>query len=134
MSYGRKDYFWGVAPEKSVFGENQTPWFETDSIAVTKRTNTYLIDYDVSAGYILQVTGFSINTTIPGLMYCRLYDNDDIIAVYYWDTFVNILFGEGGNLTIDPSHQFRVRVYNLDYDLDAPIYVTCYGFLQQTIV
>jgi len=31
MSYGRKDYFWGVAPEKSVFGELQTPFNEDGS-------------------------------------------------------------------------------------------------------
>ena len=134
MSYGRKDYFWGVAPEKSVFGELQTPIFENDSSAIASGANEYILEYEVSAGYIFQVTGFSVNCSQPGMMHATIWDDDDVLGFYYWDLFVNILFGDGGNLVINPGHTFKVRCYNLDPDISITFYAVVYGYLQQTIV
>jgi len=133
MSYGRKDYFWGVAPEKSVFGELQTPYNEDGSNSIASLGRASLLSGSVSAGYIFQVTGLQVNCGLPGLNLLELEVNSTVEFTTYFDTTFGISFPEGGTLVMEPGDGFNFFVTNND-SISVKFYGLLYGFMQQTIV
>lgn len=133
MAYGRKDYFWGVAPEKSVFGELQTPYNEDSSTDILSTNRTALLSGSVSAGYILQLTGIHISCANPGINLVELEVNSVVELTSHFDTVFDIRFTEGGTLVMNPSDSFNLFVTNND-TVTLKFYGLVYGFLQQTIV
>lgn len=134
MAYGRKDYFWGMAPEKSVFGELQIQWQEIDagSIAGNQGTADY-IDYTVPAGYILNLTGLILGSRSSGITQWYVYRDAVVVGFGYFDTQMHMSYGQGGEIIFSPGEVFKVTLvnfmeYTIFYGIDA------YGFLQQTIV
>jgi len=133
MGYGRKDYFWGVAPEKSVFGELQTPFNEDGHQTLATTVRASLLSIGVAAGYILQITGIHLTADFPGINLLELDVEDEIVFTSYIDSMFQITFTEGGTLVINPGETLNVFVTNND-TIDVTFYVQVYGFLQQTIV
>lgn len=133
MSYGRKDYFWGIAPEKPVFGELQTSFVKTAALQLTGGSNDALISYTPSAGYILNITGMVLGSDSPGISRWDVQVDSVFKALGHFDTFANVLLGTGGEIVVVGGELIEVSVYSLiDYTAYFTAYV--YGFLQQTIV
>lgn len=133
MAYGRKDYFWGMAPEKPVFGELQTSFAKTAALQLTGGSNDALISYTPSTGYILSVTGIVLGSDTPGISRWDVKVESTFKALGHFDTFANIVLGTGGEFVVEGGELMEVSVYNLkDYTAWFTAYV--YGFLQQTIV
>lgn len=133
MSYGRKDYFWGVAPEKSVFGELQNNWSRLSANTVTPDDVISIVTYIVPAGKILQLTGILMCASLPGLQFLQLKIDATIKAEIWFDTNIDIPFGVGGELVVDPGETFYVFATNKD-EVDVRFTGFSTGFLQQTIV
>jgi len=133
MAYGRKDYFWGMAPEKPVFGELQTSFVETKALQLTGGSNDALITYTPSEGYILSITGMVLGSDSPGVSRWDVQVEGEFKALGHFDTFANVLLGTGGEIIVLGGEEMTVSVYSLiDYTAWFTAYV--YGFLQQTIV
>jgi len=133
MAYGRKDYFWGMAPEKPVFGELQTSYNSTKAQQLTGGSNQALITYTPSAGYILNLTGIVIGSDSPGISRWDVKVDDAFRALGHFDTFANIILGTGGEIIVNGGEELTVNVYSLiDYTAWFTAYI--YGFLQQTVV
>lgn len=133
MSHGRKDYFWGVAPEKSVFGELQEAFTKTAAKLFSAGSNYAIITYTVPAGYILNVTGVVYGCDSPGISRWDIEKDDVMQALGHFDVFANILLNQGGEIVLTAGQKLDVNVYSLlDYSAWFTAYV--YGFLQQTVV
>lgn len=133
MTYGRKDYFWGVAPEKSVFGELQTQWRRNSANNVASGASASIGTYTVSAGYLLQIDNIQISCNKPGMQYFYLKINSIIEIVTWFDTTLNIAMGEGGNLIVNGGEAVEWWFQNND-GITVGFVQFSTGFLQQTIV
>ena len=133
MAYGRKDYFWGVAPDKSVFGEQQTPWNYYGANTVLSGATTEVLIYPVSAGFNLLITGFLFSCTEPFMNYATVWFDAVPKLIVYFDTILSMPFGEGGNLLVTGGQILYVKFQNND-SIDATFVAHGYGFLQQTVV
>jgi hypothetical protein len=132
MAYGRKDYFWGMAPEKSVFGELQTPYTKTKALQIVGGGESELISYTPSEGYILNVTGVVLGCWRGGVNRWDIKVDDTFKALGHFDTFANVMLGQGGEIIVQGGEEVVVNIYNLcDYTLWFTAYL--YGFLQQTV-
>jgi hypothetical protein len=133
MAYGRKDYFWGMAPEKAVYGELQTPYVETQALQISGGGNQTLITYAPSSGYIYNVTGLVLGADTPGVCRWDVQVDSEYWALGHFDVFANIALGSGGEIVVNGGETVTVNIYNLkDYTIWFTAYM--YGFLQQTIV
>jgi len=133
MAYGRKDYFWGVAPEQSVFGELQNAYTKTKALDIVGGGEGALITYEVSAGYNLHLTGVVLGSDSPGIVRWDIKVDGDFVALGHFDTFANIILGSGGEVFVEGGSELIVNIYNLtEYQSWFTVYV--YGFLQQTLV
>lgn len=133
MAYGRKDYFWGVAPDKSVFGELQTPWVYYGTNTIPGDTISEILIYDVSTGYNLQVTALYFGATIPGVMWVRVEIDAVVKLAFYFDTELTMPLGEGGNLLVKGGERLTVDFYNKE-PIEGIFTAHGFGFLQQTVV
>lgn len=133
MAYGRKDYFWGVAPEKPVFGELQTPFTKTAALQITDGGEQALITHELSTGYILNITGCVLGSDSPGIVRWDLKVEGVMQSLGHFDTFANIILNQGGEVVVGGGETLIVNIYNLtQYQAWFTAYV--YGFLQQTVV
>jgi len=133
MAYGRKDYFWGMAPEKPVFGELQASYAETKALQISGESDQTLITYTPSAGYIFQLTGMVLGCDTPGISRWDIKVEGSFKALGHFDTFANVVLGTGGEVVVNGGESLTVNVYNLkDYQSWFTAYI--YGLLQQTIV
>ncbi|GAH21451.1 unnamed protein product [marine sediment metagenome] len=133
MAYGRKDYFWGVAPEKSVFGELQTPVVHTGSNNVNPTKTVTVVTYPVSGGYNFQLTGLTLFCKLPGFQWFNLKVGGASKLIGWFDTERNFIFGEGGNIVCTGANNLTIEFTN--YDTVSCLFMgTIYGFLQQIIV
>lgn len=133
MAYGRKDYFWGVAPEKSVFGELQTPFNEPGKRTLTTTQRLSLVSIGVPATYILQITGVYLSIDLPGIHVLELIVDTTTKLTAYPDSEFSINFSEGGTLVVNPGETLNIYCTNND-TIDVTFSCLIYGFLQQTIV
>ena len=133
MSYGHKDWWVGVAPEKSIFGELQVAFTETKALQIVGGGESELISYEVPAGYMLNVTGFVLGSDTSGIVRWDIKVEGAFKALGHFDTFANIILGPGGEIVVDAAETMVVNIYNLTgYTSWFTAYV--YGFLQQILV
>ena len=133
MAYGRKDYFWGVAPEKPVFGELQDMWNKTAALQITGGANQALITHTPSTGYILNLTGVVWGCDTPGICRWDIKVDGNFKALGHFDTFANVILSTGGEIIVNGGEELTINIYNLkEYTSWFTAYI--YGFLQQTIV
>ena len=132
MGYGRKDYFWGVAPEKSTFGELQNPFVHTGSNIIAGSGSGTIMTYNVPAGYNAEINGIMVTCNIPGMMYFEL----KVVAVSkllaYFDMQRDIYFGESGCIEAVSEDAVIINFTNVD-SAEGVFTANIFGFLHQIV-
>lgn len=129
MASGRRDYWLGVSPEKSVFGLYQTPFWQSDADDVTATSDKTLISYVVPAGYILHINSAVITCDHPGIQRCALFLGAAFDRYAYYDTLYSFPFNGDGVYPIAAGGVLSLVLTNMD-GVTAHFRASVAGFLE----
>ena len=133
MAIGRQDYQAGVVPIKSGYSLSQTKYFDHEAKTLSQGQTKSFCEYTVGAGYRLNVCGYRVFASFPGLHNVFVYIDAAIIMYFRLDMEVIDNFPEGATLEVEAGELFKVAITNAD-ELEQEYNVMIYGYLEQLVV
>jgi len=131
MATGYKDYRRTVAPEKEVFGLDQTLFRFMDMETLTAAQVKKVLTYDIPVGYDAILIGIVVTCVSPGINMFT-FDQDGIIQYYFhFDTTIFVPFqgslkfirsvGDNLNITIQNNDSISVEFISIINGFLIPI-------------
>ncbi len=132
MAYGRQDYWRGVAPEKSLFGEGQTAVMQMDTDTITAGASNTINYYVVPAGYKLHITAFFVSCNIPGYMDCKLQMGATGYLYVYFDSVYAFPITEVSTFPVEAGGEVYALMKNYSA-INGLFSGNMVGYLEQVI-
>lgn len=129
MARGRPDYWYGMTPNKSIYGINQTSWHISEEVDIPAESFVDVCEYTVPEGYILHAGFSSTACNGPGLAKCSWLFAGVETGPAWWDTIKHTNLPDGCVYQVPAGISIALRMYNLD-DVEWSFTATIVGFLE----
>ena len=129
MAVGREDYSTGVAPIKSTYAGNQTPYIKDGAKTLAPLETGFVIDYTVPEGYVFHFQMFSITSNRPGINVGAVYHIDVFSFFFRFDSHYIYNFPSNFDITVKAGEIVKVQIVNHD-NIDNDFLAFIGGYLE----